>query len=187
MTAKDSVHALVDRLPNDCTVDQVQRHRRKFRLGLACVLVAVYGCAQGGPTAPESASASTLATAPTDVVVDGKTLTLGASLWRDFQPISPPDGKPMIAALQVRTGDGSAVPTTVTADRVWLVHGTAVWSGVPREERPRQDTEPIYELVARDGPKWEPGILVDVVVQLRDANGRLSRVRAANQLVRGTF
>ena len=93
----------------------------------------------------------------------------------------------MIAALQVQTGDGSAVPASVTADTVWLVHGTEVWSGVPREERPRRDTAPIYELVARDGPKWEPGVLVDVVVQLRDANGRASRLRAAKQLVRGTF
>ena len=93
----------------------------------------------------------------------------------------------MIATLQVQTGDGSAVPMTVTADMVWLVRGTEVWSGVPREERPRRDTAPIYELVARNGPVWEPGVLVDVVVQLRDAKGRVSRLRAANQLVRGTF
>jgi hypothetical protein len=69
MTAKDSVRALFARLPKDCSVDQVQYHRRKLRLGLACVLVAVSGCAHGGPTAPDSASASTLATAPTSVVV----------------------------------------------------------------------------------------------------------------------
>jgi hypothetical protein len=171
MTAKDFVRGLVDRL----------------RFGLVCVLVAVCGCAKTGPTAPDSASASTLTTVPTVVVVEGKTFTLGASLWRDFQPISPPDGKPMIAVLHVQSSDGSAVPTTITADMVWLVHGTDVWSGVPREERSRQDTAPIYELVARDGPKWEPGVLVDVVVQLRDASGRASRLRVANQLVRATF
>jgi hypothetical protein len=175
MIAKDSVRALVE------------YHMRKFRPVLACMLVAASGCAQSGPTAPDSASPSTLTTAPTSLVVDGKMLTLGASLWRDFQPISPPDGKPMIAALQVQTGDGSAVPTTVIADTVWLVHGTEVWSGVPREERSRRDTAPIYELIVRDGPKWEPGTLADVVVQLRGANGRVSRLRATNQLVRGTF
>ena len=170
MTAKNSVRGVVGWL----------------RLGLFGVLVAVCGCAQTGPTAPDSASASTLITAPTSVVLDGKTFTLSASLWRDFQPISPPDGKPMLAVLQVQNRDGSDVPMTVTADTVWLVHGTEVWSGVPREERSRQDTAPIYELVARDGPKWEPGVHVDVVVQLRDASGRASRLRATNQLVRRT-
>jgi hypothetical protein len=151
------------------------------------MLVAVGGCAQHGPTSPASISASSLTAAPTSVVVDGKTLTLAASLWRDFQPISPPDGKPMIAGLQVQSLDGSAVPATVTADTVWLVHGTEVWSGVAREERSRQDTAPVYEVVAREGPKWEPGVLVDVIVQLRGGSGRVSRLRVANQLVRGTF
>lgn len=157
---------------------------RKFWIGLACVIGVGCGVASG-PTAPDSASE--LTTSPTSVVIDGKPLTLRASLWRDFFPISPPGGSPMIAVLQVQTGDGSPVPATVTADTMWLVRGTAVWSGTAREERPRQDTGPIYELVARDGPKWEPGTLADVVLQLRDANGRVSRLRAANQLVTATF
>jgi hypothetical protein len=151
------------------------------------MLIALCGCAQRGPTAPESISASTLIQAPTTVAIEGKTLTLTASLWRDFQPISPPDGKPMIAGLQVQSLDGSSVPATVTADTVWLVHGTEVWSGVAREERSRQDAGPLYEVVARDGPKWEPGVLVDVILQLRDARGRVSRLRVAKQLVRATF
>lgn len=160
---------------------------RTFAIGLACVL-AVAGCSdRSGPTAPDSDSASSLTEVPTSVVIDGKLLTLRASLWRDFQPISPPDGKPMIAALQIQTADGSGVPATVTADTVWLVLATDVWSGAAREERPRGDTAPIYEVVARDGPKWNPGALVDVIVQLRDRNGGVSRLRAAGQLVQATF
>jgi hypothetical protein len=166
-------------------VNEHVRYRRKLALGLACVLIVASGCAHRGPTAPDSTSS--LATTPTSIVIDGKRLTLSASLWRDFQPISPPDGKPMIAGLQVRNDDGSGVSATITADRVWLLHGAEVWSGVPAEERARHDTAPIYEVVARDGPKWATGIVVDVVIQLRDAQGRVSRLRAANQLVRGSF
>lgn len=171
MTTRDTIRGLIVRL----------------RLGVVCTLVPICGCAQPGPTAPESISASTLTASPTTVVIEGQTLTLAASLWRDFQPISPPDGKPMIAGLQVQSLGGSAVPATVTADTVWLVHGTDVWSGVAREERSRQDTAPVYEVVARDGPKWGPGVLVDVILQLRHASGRVSRLRVANQLVRATF
>lgn len=50
-----------------------------------------------------------------------------------------------------------------------------VWRTVPREEQSRAATAPNYELVARDGPKWGPGVTVDVVVRLRDPNGRCGR------------
>jgi hypothetical protein len=102
-------------------------------------------------------------------------------------PISPPDGKPLVAGLQVRTEDGSDVPATVRADMVWVLNGADTWSTLPREERSRQETAPVYELVARDGPKWGPGITVDVVVRLHEAGGRKSLLRVANRLIQGTF
>jgi hypothetical protein len=72
-------------------------------------------------------------------------------------------------------------------DRVWLVNGTDVWSTVPKEEQPRQATSPVYELVARDGPKWDPGISVDVVVRLSSSERRVILLRAPRQPVRATF
>jgi hypothetical protein len=59
-----------------------------------------------------------------------------------------------------------------------------VWSALPREEQPRHETAPIYELVARDGPKWGPGITGDVVVRLRDQSGQASLLRAAKTPIR---
>jgi hypothetical protein len=40
--------------------------------------------------------------------------------------------------------------------------------------------------VARDGPKWGPGIEVDVVIRLRDAAGRHVLLQAREQLVHRT-
>jgi hypothetical protein len=128
------------------------------------------GCTQK-PTAPDPVTNPDLNGAPSSIVVGGKTLTLTTSLWRDFMPISPPDGKPLIAVLEVRTADGSAVPADVRADMVWVVFGKETWSKAPTEERPRSETAPAYEFVARDGPKWGPGVEVDVVVRLRTPNG----------------
>lgn len=114
-------------------------------------------------------------------------MTLQTSLWRDFMPISPPDGKPLGVVLQVTTEDTVEVPAAVRADLVWVLNGGENWSAVPREERPRSETSPVYELVARDGPKWGPGITVDVVIRLRDADGRTFLLRAPKQDIRGTF
>ena len=157
---------------------------RRLFPGLTAILV-LNAC--GGSSTAPTPLPSDLATAPTRVVLAGKSLSLNASLWRDFMPISPPDGKPLVAVLQVRTEDGSEVPATVRADMVWVLNGADTWATLPREERSRQETAPVYELVVRDGPKWGPGITVDVVVRLHEAGGRESLLRVANRLIQGTF
>lgn len=159
----------------------------RLSISIAATFFVLCGCSRGGPTAPDSLLNTNLAAAPTSVVLAGKTLILATSLWRDFQPIAPPDGKPLVALLEVKTDDRSAVPATIRADIVWVIYGTQVWSGVPQEERPRLETVPVYEVVARDGPKWGPGVAVDVVVRLRDMNGRALLLRATDQLIAGTF
>jgi len=118
------------------------------------------------------------ALAPRLISLDGATLRLEASLWRDFQPISPPDGKPLIAGLRITTVDGAPIPSTLRADSVWIYNEAAVWAASVREEQPRSAGAPFFEVVARNGPKWGPGIEVDVVVQVRDAAGRAFLLQA---------
>jgi hypothetical protein len=107
-------------------------------------------------------------------------------MWRDFMPISPPDGRPLAAVLTIRTEDGSPVPPTITADTSWVIHDADVWTAAV-EERPRAETAPAYEVIARNGPKWGPGITVDVVVRLIDSTGRAFRLRAAAQPIGAAF
>jgi hypothetical protein len=102
-------------------------------------------------------------------------------------PIFPPDGKPLVAVLQIRTDDASPVPSSVNADMVWVMHGDALWSATPREDRTRAETSPVYEVIARDGPKWGPDISVEVVVRLRDPSGRSYLLRAPMQTIAKTF
>ena len=157
---------------------------RSLSVVAACTFVILSGCVTG-PTAPEPLPAD-LASAPTSLALGGKVLTLDKGLWRDFQPAAPPDGRPLIALFRVKTDDGSPVPATLRADAVWVIHDGLIWSGVPREERPRAETLPAYEVVAREGPKWGPGVTVDTVVRLRDANDRAFLLRATNQLIHRT-
>jgi hypothetical protein len=156
----------------------------------ACIVLAVslalIGCTQK-PTAPDPVNTPDLSSAPSSIVVGGKTLTLTTSLWRDFMPISPPDGKPLVAVLGVRTADGSPVPDDVKADMVWVVFGKDTWSKAPSDERPRSETAPVYEFVARDGPKWGPGVEVDVVVRLRTADGATHLLSARKRPIGGTM
>jgi hypothetical protein len=150
------------------------------------LILVVAGCGGSSPTSPSDVTRSQLAAAPTRIVADGKTLTMTTSLWRDFMPISPPDGRPLVAVLTIATDDGSPVPATVTADTSWVLHSSAVWTAAV-EQRPRAETAPAYEVIARNGPKWGPDVSVDVVVRLIDSGGRAFLLRAPSQTIGATF
>lgn len=120
-----------------------------------------------------------LLAAPLSVVVEGVTLRLEAFLWRDYMPISPPGGKPLMASIKLLVADAGAksFPDGVDAERVWLVRGEEVWTGTFLvEERP--DEPGMKEKIFRDGPLWEPGEEVDVIVEVRGRTGATRLLRA---------
>ncbi|HZC68726.1 MAG TPA: hypothetical protein VE201_08925 [Nitrospirales bacterium] len=137
------------------------------------------GCKEG--TAPVIAPVpSEILSAPEEIVVRGVTVRLDTYLWRDFQPVSPPDGKPLIAVLRLKSTDGKAIPSGLRVGSVWVVNGDSAWMAEARQEHPPADSAEI-EFVAREGPKWGPGITVDVVIRVRDATGDPRLLRATAQ------
>jgi hypothetical protein len=146
-----------------------------------------------------SVSINDLRNAPTEVVLDGRSLSLSAYLWRDFMPSYPPapDGQPMIAVLKVATSDKKPFPSGVRMDRAWVLFGEQMWEtsefrarvkGLPysKDSWINCSDSPVCEAVARDGPKWDPGVFVDVVVRLTDKEGRHHLLRVPKQCVKAT-
>lgn len=66
--------------------------------------------------------------APSQLTIDGRTYELQSYLWRDFQPFSPPDGKPLIALIRLVEVDSLAVPEAVTMEYLWVVNGAETWA-----------------------------------------------------------
>ena len=110
-----------------------------------------------------------LLSAPTQIDINGQQFELSPYLWRDFMPVSPIDGKPMIALIKVYTTDSLALPSSLTPDSLWIINGKQVWTTTfsPKEQRTFEDH---LESIARNGPKWGPGIKVDVVIRLKNNN-----------------
>ena len=125
---------------------------------------------------------SELLAAPTTVTVDGFSVVLQTSLWRDFMPVSPPDGKPLVAILRPMRSETTMSPAGVRIEEAWVLFGEETWNPTITEERfASPPAQMHYEAVARDGPKWGPGVSVTVVVSIRDAAGNTQLLRAANQ------
>jgi hypothetical protein len=135
------------------------------------LLFTAYGC-QAAPTDPPLHG---LRTTPTSAIIGGQPFELQVDLWRDFMPVAPPDGQPLAVVVRL-----PAHLTTVSVEHVWVILGDQLWSA---------DTENVpgtQDWVARGGPKWGPGVRVDVVAQLREADGRASLVRAVDRLIQRT-
>jgi len=119
-----------------------------------------------------------VAAAPESAKVDGRAYTMTAYVWRDFQPIAPPDGRPLAVVVKVTTVDGKPILNDLSLDRVWVVNARQQWSAAPvalTNKRSQVPTPFPGELVpptrldatVHDGPKWGPSIKVDVVARLK--------------------
>jgi hypothetical protein len=156
----------------------------RFRAGFIAIACIVTGACDQLPTLVPASSE--FRNAPEEVSLGGASIQLDTYLWRDFQPIAPPDGKPLVAALRIHTVDGGSISATLHADSVWILSGDLAWAAALVEERPRESGASFFDVVAREGPKWGPGIDVDVVVGLRDAAGHRVLLQARRQPIHRT-
>lgn len=114
-------------------------------------------------------SAASFASLSDSGTLDGIQLRLSTFVWRDFMPITPPNGTPLMVQLIIAANDSGALPRGIHADSAWVVNGALVWATRPTNE-PRPPGPPTT-IMLREGPKWGPGTTVDVIVRLRDAQG----------------
>lgn len=152
------------------------------------VLILPLGCGEETGLGIPALPSNILLSVPEVLVLRGQTLGVETSLWRDFQPISPPDGQPLIALVTVYSLDSSALPDRLTTDGLWIVHQDSVWRSLFSSEPPPPDHQAPWRItrIARNGPKWPPGDTVDVVVRVFDGSGTMRLLRAADQRINRT-
>ncbi|MFX1277382.1 MAG: hypothetical protein ACFFCE_12465 [Promethearchaeota archaeon] len=110
--------------------------------------------------------------------------TLWTYIYRDFMPISPPGGKPLIAGIRVYANNVEDFPLTTKIERLWIIDGSKIKSTLATDEVSIDGS--IYEMVFRDGPKWGPGFEIDVVVKL-NSSLNIYYIKAINQYIHATF
>lgn len=153
---------------------------------LCLALIVLPACALfGGDEGPGALPLSELRSAPDTLTLGDQQLVLRTAMWRDFQPISPPEGKPLIALFWIYAADSTALPAGLTADAAWVVNGEEVWDTYFTDEEPPPGEQRPYQLyeVAREGPTWGPQIEVDAVVRVRDGDGASYLLRAPAQRI----
>ncbi len=102
------------------------------------------------------------------VMVDGTYYILEAYLWRDFMPVCPPDGQPLIAVNYLLNLDSVAVPERFDLIRQYVIMEDSVWIA---EYSGTAYSPAVYKTARKstNGPKWGPLITVDVIARMRDS------------------
>ena len=60
-------------------------------------------------------------------IINSHNYFLDAYLWRDFMPISPPDGKPLISINWLISADSTAIPQNIELKQQYVIYGDSVW------------------------------------------------------------
>jgi len=92
---------------------------------------------------------------------------LEAYLWRDFQPISPPDGKPLSSINRLINVDSTDISLKVDLVEQYVIKNDYVWI-TPYDHTSPHTPGFRIEKISRNGPKWGPDIHVDVIAKVRD-------------------
>jgi hypothetical protein len=157
----------------------------KLTVVLGCLLfLALAGCGsdENNPLVPKI-PADELRTAPQRIALGDQEYALETHLWRDFMPISPPDGKPLIALLRVVEQNAEPIAPDLKVEYLWVINGAKIWATTLSDESLPPSPQNELQAIARGGPKWGPQIQVDVVVGLRCGQGSLQLLRAPNQWI----
>src|SRR5262245_35779661 len=145
------------------------------------------GCEGGtkllAPAVPLPVSIDHLRAAPDTLSLVGYQSVIAADLYRDFMPNSPPDGRPLTAVVTFSLISASDFSREVKAAYVWVLNGNEVWKAVMEMQDPNRYPHDQVVLIARDGPKWGPGIEVEVILGLTIEGRGLQFVKLPNETI----
>lgn len=151
-----------------------------YTFALLTLNVLLTGCPE---TIPPKTIDELLA-APEEVYIDGQNYSLSTYLWRDFMP--PSTGSALMAVITVSERNALAIPANINVVHLWVINVDEVWSTVFSDEVHPAPPVGQLEKIARDGPMWDTGINVDVVVQIIDGTGAEYLLKAPAQLIQST-
>lgn len=103
------------------------------------------------------------------ITIDGTALELYSYLWRDFMPISPPNGKDLISINWLVDVDSVAIPNSIILSEQYVIFGDSLWTTSYSQEQ-REIQPYIIERISRDGPKWGSNVEVTVIAKIVDSN-----------------
>jgi hypothetical protein len=144
---------------------------------VAVASAALLGCSESLGPSRVLTTPALIASAPAEALIDGVAVRVAAYVWRDMSPGNTGSG--LTVGASARASGAGSLPVGMSIERLWVVQHELAWSAVARQENPPAHAGEL-PVMSRNGPTWFGR--VDVVLQLRDAQG-LTRYIGARDLV----
>jgi hypothetical protein len=128
-------------------------------------------------------SLTELKKSPDTLKIGNHTIVLSTYLWRDFMPISEENGSKLLAVNKLVEVDSLSLPNNWILKKQYVILGSDIWVNSYHETRKERDY--IWYGFGKDGPKWGPDTLVDVVCEF-EVSGKNYRIMARSQNINQT-
>ncbi len=132
------------------------------RIVFLCLLVYLSGCS----ASQEVRDIEELKSAPSEIKLEGKSLTLEVYIWRDFMPTTDTFvNTGIMGSIKIKTSDSSQIPTSLNVTKLWILNKDSVWETKP--VRTNLLTPDVLEIFVSRGPSWDKGIKTDVITEIK--------------------
>lgn len=151
------------------------------RIVLICLLLYLSGCSasQGSRDIEE------LKSAPSEIKLEGKSLTLEAYIWRDFMPTTDTFvNTGIMGSIKIKTSDSTQIPSALKVTKLWILNKDSVWE--TRPVRTNLLAPDILEVFVSRGPSWDKGIKTDVVTEIK-LNNNIKLLGIKNQEIHAVY
>lgn len=100
--------------------------------------------------------------------IDLQKLVLETELYRDFFPGGGlPEKRGLTASLYVRNIDSLFISNNVEIVSLYVINGNQIWISTPENIDNYSIPDFMLHRVSNDGPEWDTGKYVDVVIEIR--------------------
>lgn len=160
---------------------------------IAIILIAIGACGsrqknhQGAPEEKRKVDQKSLQMAPERISVGDMHLKLKVYLWRDFQPITPPGGRPLKARVSLEEESGKEISGKFKLLKLYVLRDGEVWESTPSPQVGVQEESHRVTGIAQNGPLWDTDKPVDVILQFEGPEGKVFYLKAPQQHIVKTY
>lgn len=128
--------------------------------------------------------ADQLKSAPEKIAAAGNEWTLDAYLWRDFMPVTHDSGgSPLMCVIKFMGQSGCIPHNTISLSKIYVIYNDQTWINDTFIKNIISEDD--WNIVVRDGPKWEINTVVDVIAEF-DVQGQQYRLMSKSQRINAT-
>lgn len=172
-------------------VNTMKIHFNPFiTLGIALIILTHFSCQKDkleGDIIYDSRLIENLYTNSSDtLIIENQKLILETELYRAFSPGGPINEKDhrLFASMNLVNIDSTLITQNYKVTKLYVININQAWTSTPESRTENYAPEYKAHFICKNGPEWETGIRVDVVISITDLTNNTEKfLISRNQII----